>query len=96
MKLAFIIFNTSIEDEVNECLERCGIESYTKFPVLHGKGKLSGSHFGTHIWPDTNSALLIACDDGKVQYILEEVSKLKNSMEKEGVKAFVMPLEYLV
>ncbi len=37
-----------------------------------------------------------ACENEKVQHILEEVSKLKSSMKKVGVRAFVMPLEDMV
>lgn len=96
MKMVFIVYNAAMSDEVDECLDRCKIESYTKFPKLHGKGRLSGPHMGTHIWPATNSALLIACDDEKVQPILEEVSKLKSSMKKVGIRAFVIPLEDMV
>lgn len=94
--MVFIVFNEAIWDEIDECLTRCEIESYTLVPTLHGKGRLSGSHMGTHIWPATNSALLIACEDEKVRHILEEVSKLKSSMKKVGVRAFVMPLEDMV
>jgi len=96
MKIVFIVYNVGIGDEVNECLARCNVESYTLFPSLYGKGKLSGPHMGTHIWPSTNAAFLIACKDEKVQDILEEVKRLKQSFKKEGLKAFVVPLEETV
>lgn len=96
MKKNLVVYNAAIGDEIDDCLARIEIESYTIFPKLHGKGRLSGLYMGTHIWPATNSALLIACEDEKVQHILEEESKLKSSMKKVGVRAFVMPLEDMV
>jgi nitrogen regulatory protein PII len=96
MKIIFFVYNAAIDDEVDECLARCKVQSFTKFPLLHGKGKLSDPHMGTHIWPATNSALWIACDDEKVQPIMEEVSKLKSSMTRVGIKVFVMPLEDMI
>ncbi|HDM76805.1 MAG TPA: hypothetical protein ENG51_10090 [Deltaproteobacteria bacterium] len=96
MKMVFIVYNSALEGEVAECLTRCKVESYTKFPILHGKGQLSDPHMGTHIWPATNAALLIACEDEKVKQILEEVKKIKKTFKKEGIKAFVTALEWMV
>jgi len=96
MKMVFIVYNSALEEKISECLSRCELEYYTKFPTLHGRGEISGPHLGTHIWPATNSALLVACEDGKISQILEEVKKLRNSFEKKGIKAFVMVLEDVV
>ncbi|MDW3229749.1 MAG: P-II family nitrogen regulator [Acidobacteriota bacterium] len=96
MKMVFIVYNAAISDEVDECLKHCEIESFTKFPTVYGQGKQSGPHMGTHIWPATNSALMIVCDDEKVSSILEQIRQLKAAMARVGVKAFVFPVEDIV
>ncbi len=96
MKMVWIVYNQAIGEEVDECLRRCGIESYTRFPLVHGVGQRSGPHMGTHVWPATNSLLAIVCDDERKDKILEEVRALRSRFEREGVKAFVMSVEEIV
>lgn len=96
MKLVMIIYNASIEEEVQECMNKCELTEFTKIPSLYGKGKHSGAHMGTHIWPSTNSALLLACEDEKATKILGEVENLKGRFESLGVKAFMVNLERLI
>lgn len=96
VKMVYIVYNAAIDEEVMACLERCRIESYTKIPTVHGAGKLSGPHMGTHVWPASNSMLLIACEDDVKDHIVEEMGNLKRAFEREGIKVFVMPLEEIV
>ena len=93
MKMVFIVFNVAIEDEVMEVLEKCCVTNYTKFPDIHGMGGHSDPHLDTHIWPGTNHGLLIAADVSVKDKILKEVRNLKAEHEKEGIKAFVFPVE---
>jgi len=60
MKLVFLVYNAAIDEDVMEALESLGIEEYTKWPRLTGKGKSSGPHLDSATWPGVNSALLIA------------------------------------
>jgi len=48
---------------------------------------------GTHIWPGVNSLLAIVCEEENKDKILEEVQNLRSQFEREGIKAFVMPVE---
>ncbi len=93
MKVIFIAYNVAIDEEVMEMLEQNGIESYTKWEKVLGKGAASGPHLGTHIWPASNSALFVATDDQKANKLLASVKKLRAKMRKEGIKAFVLPLD---
>lgn len=93
MKMVFVVFNEGIEAEVMEGLATCHVESYTKLDKVHGVGKLSGPHMGTHIWPASNTLLMIGCEDNTKDQILEAVRKLRGAFPREGVKAFVLPME---
>ncbi len=93
MKIVWIAYNQAIGDEVSESLKRCGVKTYTKIPVVHGVGQHSGSHMNSHIWPGVNALLMIACSEETKDRLLAEVRKLKKLFEKEGIKAFVTPVE---
>ncbi|KPJ61783.1 MAG: hypothetical protein AMS15_05810 [Planctomycetes bacterium DG_23] len=93
MKLVFLVYNAAIDEDVVEVLAHLGIEEYTKWPRLTGKGKTSGPHLDSPVWPGVNSALLIATDETKAQSLLEEVRSLKKKLAHEGIKAFLLPLE---
>jgi len=93
MKMVFVVYNQAIETEVNQCLEECGVKYYTKFEQVFGIGKSSGPHMGTHIWPASNNALLIACDENMKDKIIQKVKEKKEEFKTEGIKAFALPLE---
>jgi len=93
MKMVWIAYNQAIGEEVDECLKKCNIKSYTKIPLVHGVGQHSGPHLGTHIWPGVNSLLMIVCTEEIKERLLEEVRRLKRTFEREGIKAFVVPVE---
>ncbi len=93
MKMVLLVYNRAIGEEVEEALERCDVRYYTKFPLVHGVGEHSGPHMDSHIWPGANSLLMIACQDEVKDRLLEEVRALRERFRKEGIKAFVVPLE---
>ena len=88
-----ISYNSAINSEVMEILDKCGIEGHTRWTQVLGKGKTSGSHFGSDVWPGENSVIFSAMEDGKSQDIISGIKDLRGRLGKEGVKAFVWPLE---
>lgn len=93
MKMVMITYNEAIDVEIMEILNGCGIINYTKMNRVHGKGTTSGTHLGSQIWPGLNCATFVACDDTQAEQIVSGVTNLRKALGKEGVKAFVMPLE---
>jgi len=93
VKLVIICYNVAIHEEALEILKEVGIQSYTRFEEVQGVGKLSGPHLGTHIWPAVNSVMIIALEDEKKDKLIERIKELRKKLGKEGVKAFVLPLE---
>jgi len=96
MKMIFLSYSAGIEEEIMEALRGLGIEYYTKWQDVLGTGKTSGPHLGTHVWPKVNSSLAVAVEEDKVNDLLDKVRDLKSAFGKEGVKAFVLPLEEVV
>ena len=93
MKMIFIMYNIAINDEVMEVLKTVGIDGYTRWERTTGSGKTSGSHLGTHVWPPVNSVLAIAVEDDRKDKLIERIKEVRKKIGKEGIKAFVLPLE---
>lgn len=92
-KMVMISYNEAIETEVMEAVEHCGLKNYTKINGTFGKGETSGTHLGDDIWPGRNNILYIACDEKEAKKLISSVKELRKKLGKEGVKAFVLPVE---
>ena len=93
MKLVVICYNIAINEEVMEVLKELEIKSYTRFERTQGAGNLAGPHLGTNVWPAVNSVLAVAVEDDKKNRLIERIKELRKKSGKEGIKAFVLPLE---
>ena len=97
MKAVMIVYNQSISDEVYEALERVNIRGFTRWLDVHGRGSEKGEpHYGTHIWPSLNAVILTVIDDERVEPLLNEVRRINEIAEAEGIRAFVWPVEAMV
>ncbi|MDD5347375.1 MAG: hypothetical protein PHT59_02030 [Candidatus Omnitrophica bacterium] len=92
-KMVFISYNEAIEDEVLETLNTCVVKNYTKIPGVFGRGTTSGTHLGNDIWPGRNNLLLVVSDPQHVAQLVGSVKNLRKKLGKEGIKAFVLPVE---
>jgi len=93
MKMTMVIYNEALDIEVMEMLEQCGIKYYTKLNGVFGSGQSSGIHLGNDIWPGRNNVLYVACSESQAKQIIAGVVELRKKLGKEGIKAFVLPLE---
>ncbi len=94
-KMVMIVYNEALDIDVGEFLEKCGIKNYTKTTAAYGKGESSGTHLGNDIWPGRNNILYIACSEQESGLLISSVKDLRIKLGKEGIKAFVLPLEDL-
>ena len=63
---------------------------------MFGRGDTSGIHLGDDIWPGRNNIMYVACDEQQAKQILSCVKELRKTLGKEGVKAFVLPVDEMV
>jgi len=92
-KMVMVTYNEAIDDEVMEVLTSCGLKNYTKILATFGRGSTSGTHLGNDIWPGRNNILYIACAEKEAKEILSCIKELRKTLSKEGIKAFVLPIE---
>jgi len=88
-----IAYNEALDDEVAKVLEENGVEGFTKWTKVYGKGAAGGPHLGTHVWPKANNVLAAVTDDPTAENLLASVRKLRERFAREGVKAFLLPCE---
>ena len=93
MRMVMISYNSAIESDAMEALRKCGIENYTKWTQVQGKGEISGSHFGSEVWPGENSVIFSALEEKEVNNLLSCINELRAKLGKLGIKAFVWNLE---
>jgi len=93
MKLILITYNEALDDEVDRLLRENGVEGFTKWTKVYGKGRASGPHLGTHVWPKANNVIAAATEDETAQKLLNGVRELRGRLAAEGVKAFLLPCE---
>ncbi len=95
-KFVLIVYNTAIESKIMDTLENLGIKSWTRINRIQGIGTHSVPHLDSHIWPGINNVFLIGIEEEKGEELLEGIRKLKSIYLKEGIKAFVLPLEEVI
>ena len=99
MKMAFIIHNEHYAKNVLELLKKNGIDYFTRWDHVVGKGHGTDPHMGTGGFPSTNSVLMIAFQDenvleGLIGAITEANTQIKRADDK--IRLFQVPLDRIV
>jgi nitrogen regulatory protein PII len=94
MKAVYIVFNQANTERIKYMLDRLSIRGYSWWAEVQGQGSVDGEpRFGTHTWPEMNSAVLTMVPDEKVQPLLETVKKIDDINHEIGIRAFVWNIE---
>ncbi|HUT00813.1 MAG TPA: hypothetical protein VM031_00040 [Phycisphaerae bacterium] len=93
MKLVLIAYNEAVDAEVLELLDAAGAVGYTQWTQVLGKGRTSGPHLLSHIWPKGNNVLFAVVEDGLARELMEAAGRLRRTAGREGIKAFVLNVE---
>lgn len=93
LKMVMIAYNEAIDMEVMEAMEECGLKNYTKVMGVFGRGEASGTHLGNDIWPGRNNLLYVVAPENSAKQLASLVRELRVKLGKEGIKAFILPIE---
>jgi nitrogen regulatory protein PII len=97
MKAIMIIFNQAHTEKVEYMLEKLGINGYSLWENVQGRGTNTGvPHQGTHTWPEINKSVLTIVEDDNVDIILSKVKKIDAINEEVGIRAFVWDILKMV
>lgn len=92
MKLLFITYDADLDDDVMEMLDSLGVNGFTKWDKVLGKGKNSEPKLDTSVWPGFNCAVAVVISDDDQERILEELRKFSLRLDGKGFRVFVLPI----
>ena len=76
MKMAFVVCNEVYTARVMEILEKNGIDYYTRWEQVIGKGHGTEAHLGTRSFPGLNTMLMIAfTDQPALETLIENINE---------------------
>jgi hypothetical protein len=96
MKAVLVIYNEAIDLEVGSMLSSIGVEHFTKFTHVYGKGPGSGPRLGDSVWPGGNCALLAIVPPDKAGQVVSAVGKLQEDIPAEGLRVLWWSVEGMV
>ncbi|MBC7332389.1 MAG: hypothetical protein H5T91_08220 [Synergistetes bacterium] len=94
LKAFLIVGNSTLEEDLKEILEKAGVDGYTQWSLVKGKGG-KGFRLGTPVWPAMNEVFLVVTDGEKEALLLRALTELKNKSEvkEEGLEIFFWEVE---
>jgi len=99
MKMAFLVCNEVYTSRVMEVLEKHGIDYYTRWEQVKGKGHGTEAHLGTRSFPGMNTMLMIAfTDHDALQQLIENIGETNKGIARadDRIRLFQIPLERIV
>lgn len=99
MKMTFVVYYERIDTQVMSMLETLGIDYYTRWENLKGKGHGTEPHIGVGTYVRMNSALMIAFEDEAPLAALTNAiiaANEKARRQDERIRLFQVPLERMI
>jgi len=95
MKAVTVFFNIAIEEEVLAAVRGAGVEHYSEWPRMTGRGAATGARMDNHVWPGANSGILMLVDDKVATTVMDALQKLRDSRvgHQSGIFAYQSPVE---
>ncbi len=99
MKIVYVICTEVYESRIMDILTRTGIDYFTCWEGVKGKGHGTDPHLGTRSFPGMNAVLLIAIQDEAVlKKLIIEITEANKEISKpdDRIRLFQVPLEKIV
>ena len=96
MKMLFIVFRESLEEEVHALLNELHVKAFTELHKVGGTGE-TGAAFHSFTWPGMNALVLTALPEDQAERVVEGLKGFRDQriQQQHGVKvplhAFVLP-----
>lgn len=99
MKIAFIVHNELFATRVMQLLAAAGIDYYTRWDEVQGKGQGTEPHLGRGSTPSTNSVLMIAFrEEAPLETLIQSITAANAGIKRpdDKIRLFQLPLERIV
>src|SRR5436853_262418 len=99
MKFAFVVHNSYYSPRVAELLKTAGIDYYTRWDEVKGKGHGTEPHLGASGFQSINTVLMIAFDDeAPLAALIAGITEVNAQIKRpdDHIRLFQLPLERIV
>jgi len=99
MKIVFLVCNEVYAPRVMELFAKTGIDYYTSWDQVKGKGHNTEPHLGTRSFPGINSVFMIAFEDeSALENLIRQINEANTHISKtdDHIRLFQVPLEKIV
>ena len=99
MKIAFVVYTEVYTPRVLELLNTLGIDYYTRWDQVKGKGHGTEAHLGTRSFPGVNAVMMIAFqEEGALENLVKGITGMNENIARpdDRVRLFQIPLERIV
>lgn len=99
MKLAFVVHNEFMTPRVMQLLKARGIDYYTRWEHVTGKGRGTEPHLGAGSFGSTNSVFMIAFEEeAPLETLIQGISAANTEIKRpdDKIRLFQVPLERIV
>ena len=99
MKIVFVLCNDVASPRVMKLLKAAGIDYYTRWEHVKGKGHGTDPHLDTRSFPGTNAVFMIAFEEeSTLETLVQEISAADKNIPRsdDHIRLFQVPLERIV
>jgi hypothetical protein len=99
MKMAFVVCNDVYFPRLLTVLDGLGIDYYTRWDKVTGKGHNTEPHLGTRSFPGHNSVLMIAFREEEVlEKLIDGIAAANGEIQRadDKIRLFQLPLDKVV
>jgi len=99
MKIAFVVHNDLFGARVMQLLDAAGIDYYTRWDQVTGKGHGTEPHLGRGSYASTNSVMMIAFQDtAPLEALIKGINAANAEIKRpsDRIRLFQVPLERMV
>lgn len=96
MKMLFVVFRHSLDQDIRQLLKGLGMTAFTEAPKLFGIGE-AGHSMETFTWPGHNCMIMAAMEEDQAERVVEELRAFRDQLaELQGggtipMRVFVFP-----
>ena len=99
MKLAFVVHNELLTARVMQLLKAGGIDYYTRWEHVTGKGHGTEPHLGVGSFGSVNAVFMIAFEDeAPLEALIDGITAANTEIKRpdDKIRLFQVPLERIV
>ena len=99
MKMAFLVCNEVYYPRLLSILNNLGIDYYTRWDKVTGKGHGTEPHLGTRSFPGHNSVLMIAFrEEDSLEKLIVQIVETNKEIHRadDKIRLFQVPMERIV